>query len=162
MIQKEVDFSSITQGLVNGQDQIDDITVPLNIPARLVIYLDSFSCTSCVISRLNELENFFNISKSSNGAFLPVFVFTPSEKEKNDNLINIKNSLKQNNIDFPVYIDFENSFLSNNRFIPEEQQYHMFLLDNENKIVLIGNPVSSDSLWDLYMNTIEALIEKHS
>lgn len=157
MIQKEVDFSSVDHGIINGE------YVAAEIPrhsSKLVIYLDSVSCSPCVISRLNELERFFDISEVSGGAFIPVFIFTLSEKY---DLAAITKSLSYNKVKYPIiYVDSGREFLSNNKFIPIEQKYHCFLVDKDDKIVLVGNPISSDSIWNKYITTIEQMIEGQS
>ncbi|CDN32744.1 hypothetical protein BN938_2675 [Mucinivorans hirudinis] len=38
----------------------------------------------------------------------------------------IVNYVNDNNIEYPIYIDIDNFFLSNNSFIPNEEQFHFF------------------------------------
>jgi hypothetical protein len=33
---------------------------------------------------------------------------------------------------------------------PKQQQYQCFLLDKDNKVLMIGNPVTNPKIWDLY------------
>ena len=58
-----------------------------------------------------------------------------------------------------VYVDDRQYFITNNPTIPEDAMFHTFLLDRENRIVLVGNPVHNEKLWELYKNTINQLIK---
>lgn len=48
--------------------------------------------------------------------------------------------MKRDKFDIPVYIDSEDRFNRLNRF-PSDPIFHTFLLDKDNKVAVIGNPV---------------------
>ena len=49
-----------------------------------------------------------------------------------------------------IYVDTCNVFTRNNSTIPEERYLHTFLLDRENKIVLVGNPNVNERVESLF------------
>jgi len=60
---------------------------------------------------------------------------------------------KQNDFDYPVYLDRENRLDQLNGF-PSQMEYKCFLLDGNNKVVAIGNPALNPKIWELYKRQI--------
>ena len=42
--------------------------------------------------------------------------------------------------------------------IPSDFRFHTFLLDRENRVVLVGSPIGNAKMWDLYKSTIARLV----
>jgi len=64
--------------------------------------------------------------------------------------------LEKNPIDFPVYLDKKHSFVNLNKHIDfSDPFFNVFLLDENNQIQLIGDPVNNTELWNLYRLAIE-------
>lgn len=55
----------------------------------------------------------------------------------------------------PIVIDPENAFYRTNN-LPPKSEYHCFLLDSENRIIAIGNPVLNPKIRDIFMQYINA------
>lgn len=53
----------------------------------------------------------------------------------------------------PICIDHTNAFIKNNE-IPVNSAYHTFLVDSDNKVLAIGNPVRNPKIKDLYKEII--------
>ncbi|MBR2195950.1 MAG: hypothetical protein IJ911_10090 [Salinivirgaceae bacterium] len=60
--------------------------------------------------------------------------------------------------DYPIFIDTANQFYKLNPHIPDNKLMHSFLLDSEGKVVLVGNPIQNQAMFDLYKKTIEEMI----
>ncbi|EXY78088.1 hypothetical protein M084_4198 [Bacteroides fragilis str. 3988 T1] len=63
--------------------------------------------------------------------------------------------MKRDRFLLPIYIDEYNKIGIQNNFI-KEFNYECFLLDQENKILLIGDPTQNMKLWNLYKETIKS------
>jgi len=61
--------------------------------------------------------------------------------------------LKRDNYLHPVAVDSGNTFDRSNN-LPEKSEYHTFLLDADNKVLAIGNPVFNPKIKDLYRRII--------
>ena len=61
--------------------------------------------------------------------------------------------------DFPFVYDPTGLFLTVND-LPDDNRFHSFLLDRNNKILLVGNPLGNDNLWELYKRQIRELTAK--
>lgn len=155
MIDKKVDLSGLVQ--VKSKDCNDtSLITDANLSAKLVMYLDTASCSSCVINKIGQYDSFYKKSKESKGKFILIFVMSVPQKE----FSTIKNYIISKNFEYPIYFDNENKFRKKNDFIPDNSRFHSFLLDESNRITLVGNPIVSDSMWELYTKTIDDLIVK--
>ena len=54
----------------------------------------------------------------------------------------------------PLIIDTTNAFLRDNSFIGAKKKYRTLLLDSNNKVILVGNPVRNEKLMKLYKKEI--------
>ena len=61
--------------------------------------------------------------------------------------------LKTENFDYPVCIDEKDSINKLNHF-PVEMRFQTLLLDKENKVLAIGNPVQNPKIKELYLKII--------
>lgn len=58
-----------------------------------------------------------------------------------------------------MYLDKLNEFEKLNSNILLTSQYSAFLLNAQNKIVLVGDPKKNSKLWNLYKTTIETITD---
>ena len=102
---------------------------------------------SCKL-KLSEWMNMKNeLDSISNNLVGFRFIFNP--KDKND-LVEL---LKHKKFSYPVYIDERDSFNLKNQ-LPNDFQFHTFLLDEKHRIIAIGNPIYNPKVKELYMNII--------
>jgi len=59
----------------------------------------------------------------------------------------------QYRFDYPVFIDIKGTINDLNHF-PQAAQYQCFLLDKDNKVLMIGNPVMNSKIRELYKSQI--------
>lgn len=60
-------------------------------------------------------------------------------------------------IRYPIILDTLNLFCSLNNLDPNNKLYNTFLLDENNKVLLIGNPIKGIAIRELYFNTLSAV-----
>jgi hypothetical protein len=116
---------------------------------KILLYIDSLGCTSCRF-RLGEWKNIIegtDILFSKKPDF--IFVFQPKHSGDKE----IKQLLKGNGFVYPIFLDVDNKTYALNNF-PKEQEYQCFLLDKDNKVVMVGNPVLNPAIWKLYKKII--------
>ena len=58
------------------------------------------------------------------------------------------------NFKHPYFFDDNKKYIRNNRF-PLEKKFQTFLLNNENKVSIIGNPVLNKKINELYLKNIK-------
>ncbi|NSL88819.1 hypothetical protein [Chitinophaga solisilvae] len=114
---------------------------------RVLVYTDSVGCVSCKL-RLDEWKRFIKELGEANSRDVDfVFYFNP---RKTDNLTEL---FKREYFRIPVHIDVNDDINRINKF-PAQMEYQCFLLDKDNKVMLVGNPTLSTVIWDLYKKAL--------
>lgn len=102
-------------------------------------------CTECQL-RLNEWKDYMlHIDSLSSGKVGFVFYYTMS------NSVDVKYFLQKSQFDYPVCID-TTGILSRMGRLPDDIRIQTFVLDKQNKVVAIGNPLLSNKIRKLYDN----------
>jgi hypothetical protein len=81
--------------------------------------------------------------------FSVMAIFSPVKR----NLPEVELQMQLLNFPYPIYIDNEGEFASNNN-IPADKRFHDFLVDKNGKVLFIGNPLAGDQLMTVFMNTL--------
>lgn len=114
---------------------------------KIIVYVDSVGCTSCKL-HLSEWKNYINYMDSiQTNKVQFLFFFFP----KNGRDIYI--TLRIENFKHPICIDTLDVLNKLNHF-PSDMQFQTFLLDKNNKVMAIGNPVQNPKIKELYLNII--------
>lgn len=125
-------------------------TVDYQLPQsdyKVLVYVDSIGCTSCKL-QLHKWKEFIAYTDSVTGGKVPfLFFFYPKDKKE------IRYLLKRDNFVWPVCIDGEDRLNKQNRF-PSNMTFQTFLLDKNNKVSVMGNPIHNTAVKDLYLKQI--------
>ena len=143
---KEIAFPAQAVFTVQGRDTVDFRWQ--SAPYRIVTYVDSLGCASCKLQLpkwkqlIAETDSLFGKDKLSY-----VFFFHPKDARELTYLT------RRDGFTYPVCFDREDAFNRVNRF-PSEMALQTFLLDKDNRVVAIGNPVHNPQVKELYLNII--------
>lgn len=121
---------------------------PSSTPYKILVYTDSIGCTSCKLQLYKWNKLIEEAKKEMQDLVNFQFYFHPKD---------IKEMLfvfRRDAFKYPSYIDFENKIDKLNKF-PKNNRFHTFLLDNNNKVKLIGNPLDNNQIWNLYKQVIK-------
>lgn len=130
--------------------QIKDDTIDLDLSRpdfKIISYVDSTGCTSCRM-KLAMWSELINELKSLPDVDVEIIMIINSDDPKE-----ITYLLQRDNYLNPVAIDRDNLFDRLND-LPPKSEHHTFLLDADNKVVAIGNPVLNPKIKDLYLQYI--------
>lgn len=119
---------------------------------KLVIYYTSAGCMSCNINHLSDLEDVFSLRH--NGMFSPIVIFSPDTQAYKELIRN----LKLQAYPYPIFIDKNNMFQQLNRSLPSDTRFHNFLLDKNNRVVLVGNPIWNETIKALFYPTLDNML----
>lgn len=127
------------------------------VDAKLIIWFDSTECGSCRMNRLYEWENdpVMHYAQALKDRFDVILVFSPKKQD----VRSLKFALEGYDVSFPVIIDENGDMPRLNPDIPEDKRFHSFLLDKDNNVVLVGNPLGNEKLWELYKEQVRTLIK---
>ena len=114
---------------------------------KVLVFVDSIGCTSCKLqlSRWKEFIRYTDSISQKNIPFLVFFQF--------DDQWEIHSLLIRENFDKPICLDRSDSLNQLNHF-PKDIRFQVFLLDKNNKVVVIGNPVHNPNVKELYLEEI--------
>ena len=116
---------------------------------KILVYVDSIGCTSCKLQLHKWKEFIEEVDSLTSGTVAVLFFFHPKD------LREISYLLKRDGVDIPVCIDVDDKLNAMNRF-PVHQEFQTFLLDDENKVVFIGNPVHNLRVKEMYLSEISS------
>ena len=142
--QKEILFPSNPVFTVQGKDTVDFV---IQDKYKIVNYVDSAGCTSCKLrlSNWNKLMNYVDSVSDHSVQFL--FFFFPKKGTE------VFHALRAERFEYPICID-ELDSLNQLNYFPQEEMFHTFLLDKNNKVLAVGNPVNNPRVKDLYIRII--------
>ena len=119
---------------------------------RILNYVDSTGCTACNLD-LIPWEDFMNEVDLKTDKEVSFLYFYHTNKIKD-----VEFALFYEDFKHPVCIDKNGEILKLNDF-PADITLHTFLLDNENKVLAIGNPIYNESIAKLYIDIINGNIK---
>lgn len=124
----------------------NDTNLLLKSEYKIISYVDSIGCTSCKL-RLVQWKEF--IDQLDSIGDIPVLLFM-HPKNRNE----LTYILKRDNFVYPICIDGNDSLNKLNHF-PSDMMFQTFLLDKNDKVLAIGNPVHNSKVKELYLSIIE-------
>jgi hypothetical protein len=62
--------------------------------------------------------------------------------------------------DYPLLIDTTNAFVSDNDLPKMDKRFHTFLINKNNEIILVGNPLQNIKIKNLYFEEINKRLDK--
>lgn len=128
-------------------------TVLYRIPKsdyKVVVFVDSVGCVSCKLQLSRWKEFMHEVDSLSDGAVPFVFFFQSKD------LRELRYILKCDGFSHPVCIDTDDEFNRLNHF-PGEMMFQTFLVDSENRVKVIGNPIHNLSVKDLYLKELTGM-----
>ena len=129
---------------LNAKIMGEDTIIPhiLDHKYKILTYIDTTGCTACRLKLfdwklfIKELNTF-----SEDIAFL--FVIHSKNYQEFEDI------QKANKFIYPVFYDY-NANLKNINNFPNDPNFQTFLLDQNNKVLIIGNPVTNNNIRQLY------------
>ena len=138
---KEVQIPSDAVFTIKGSDTVD---FDCSAEYKILTYVDTVGCISCFLKLDRWKELLANPEMSS-----VRFIFFLHGKKRED----ISYMLSEADFVYPVCIDTQNSLDELNHF-PVDFGGQTFLLDKQNRILVIGSPVHNRRVKDLYLRII--------
>ena len=135
---------------INGKDSL--VTDYFESDYKMVIYIDSEGCTSCEINKMILWDPLIAYSKTFKGKLKFYFIFATHQSVK------IRNTLSTNLLNYPALIDEKGEFEKLNPHLPKNKAMHSFLLDENNNVIMVGNPIYNKEIEKLFYQHTQELL----
>jgi hypothetical protein len=120
--------------------------------AKILIYVDSTGCTSCKLN-LDKWDAFMSEIDSFQGQHIESLFVINADGRSRDM---ISRMMEYSNFQAPVCFD-KNDALNRTNHFPPEQSFHVFLIDNQNRVLCVGNPIRHEIIKDRYIEIIKSV-----
>jgi len=142
-INREVKIPNSIRFINNTEE---DIRFDNKAKLKILMFTDSLGCMECKI-KPREWQMLCDELDSVTGGSVSAYMVLAT------NYVDIKRIFQRVNFTYSVCLDINDSLNIINH-LPADERFHCFLLDEQNRVVLIGNPVQSPKIRDLYIRTI--------
>ena len=142
---KEIKFPSHSTFTVQGKDTVEFTFSDADY--KVLTYIDSVGCASCKLQLPRWKEWVYEIDSLTNGKVPFLFYFYPKDMKE------LRYLTCRDGFSYPVCFDEKDELNRLNRF-PSDMTFQTFLLDRNNKVVAIGNPIHNPKVKELYVDLI--------
>ena len=142
---KEIKFPIHSVFTIQGRDTVDFDYQDADY--KIVTYVDSIGCTSCKF-QLHRWKELIMESDSITNRKISFLFFSHLKDIKE-----LCYLTQRDTFTYPICFDEKDEFNALNRF-PSDMTFQTFLLDRDNKVMVIGNPVFDPQIKELYLNKL--------
>ena len=142
---KEIKFPSRSVFTIQGKDTVDFEFG--NADYKVVTYIDSVGCTSCKLQLPRWKKLVAEVDSLTDGRVPFLFYFHPKDMKE------LRYLTRRDDFTYPVCFDEKDELNRLNQF-PTDMTFQTFLLDKDNKVVAMGNPVLNPKVKELYLNLV--------
>lgn len=145
---KEILFPTHSSFTIQGKDTVDfDFK---DAEFKIVSYIDSVGCTGCKLQLHRWKELISDVDSMTRGNVPFLFYFHPKDMKE------LRYLTRREAFVYPVSFDEKDDFNRLNNF-PNEMMFQTFLLNKENRVIALGNPVQNPKVKELYLSLINGL-----
>ena len=142
---KEIKFPARSVFTIQGKDTVDFEFK--NADYKVVTYIDSMGCTSCKLQLHRWKQLVAEVDSLTEGRVPFLFYFHPKDMKE------LRYLTRRDKFIYPVCFDEQDEINRLNQF-PSVMDFQTFLLDKDNKVVAMGNPILNPNIKDLYLEVI--------
>ena len=143
---KEIQFPPNSVFTIQGKDTIKHSGD--NCDYKIVTYIDSIGCTSCKLQLQNWKDFILKMDSLNHDKVSFLFYFYPKDKSE------LRFIFQRDSFEYPICLDENDSFNKLNHF-PSDMTFQTFLLNRNNKVLAIGNPIHNPKVKELYLKIIQ-------
>lgn len=114
-----------------------------------IVYVDSVSCSDCALNHFKDWTEFESLFDREKFSYL--FIVNPKQSEMTNVIEKVKSDTLFND---RIYIDTAGVFERNNYLLPQNKLLHTFMINKNNTVVLIGNPINNPKIKKLFYKII--------
>lgn len=125
--------------------------------SNLKLYsLINTSCATCI----EEISKWDSLASKLKKYKIPVILICQSNKDNFELLKYLCETNKIKKFTYPFFLDLKDLYVHKNPFMKASKDFQTVLTDKDNSILLIGNPIHSEGINELYLKEIEKRVKK--
>lgn len=136
-----------------GQEVDSEINAP---SFQWVVYADSLVCSSCKLSEMYKWDELLRKVGMYGEDLKFYFIFSPSTEDR----LGFDWTVRTYAPEYPIYIDTLGIFERSNPHLPHNPMFHTFLLDENNNVLLVGNPLENEKIEEMFWQIVEEKLGK--
>ena len=145
---KEIVFPENTPCYVSGKETLSELcNENFQKEFKILMYVDSAGCSSCRL----KLFEWQQLVQEADSLFQGKVGFLLFFQPKNEREISFL--FARDRFYYPVFMDLKGTMNRLNRF-PQAMEFQCFLLDKDDRVLMIGNPTLNPKIWELYKEQI--------
>ncbi len=122
---------------------------------KLIQYHSAEDCSTCQVSVLDGWLNFNRLYDDGDKFMLFVIMAAiPDVEKRNRQIEEIERYKTDYGVEYNMCVDRGDNFFKSNSNILSNEKYRTLLLDRNNVVVMVGDPVSNPKINELFMKTI--------
>ena len=114
---------------------------------KILMYVDSAGCSGCRLKLFEWKQLMKEADSLFHGQVGFLLFFQPKSTREMAYLF------ARDQFDYPVFMDISGAINRLNRF-PKLMEFQCFLLNGDNQVLMVGNPVLNLKIWELYKTQI--------
>lgn len=142
---KEILFPAYSTFTIQGKDTVDFQFQDAEY--KIVSYIDPIGCTACKLQLHRWKELVTEVDSLTGGRVPFLFYFHPKDLKE------LRFLTRREGFTYPVCFDEKDDFNCLNHF-PSESMFQTFLLDKENRVIALGNPILNPKVKEFYLDLI--------
>lgn len=154
MQSKSITIPTDVKTLVHGKDRVMDDFMESEL--KLIVYAYSTGCSSCNISKMHLWNDLIAHAKPFGDRLKYYFIFAPRIAEEPA----VREALEKTPFGYPVILDTKKEFERINPHLPKNKALHAFLLDADNNVILVGNPLNNAAIEKMFLETTTEMLGK--
>lgn len=116
---------------------------------KLIVFVDSTECSKCRIDKLIHYSELFTLSEETDAFKVMILLSTPKQEYSE-----IYEHLLYSESRYPIYMDDDHAFRRINPSIPDKLTFHTVTVNENNEIILVGDPVYNEIIMDLFNKSL--------
>lgn len=124
---------------------------------KLVVFTDSSSCSECTLKRMYLWSDFVKLEQKYKNQFYIMFIF---QTKKGTNVPKMATSFHLTELNHPIYVDSKDVFRKLNPHLPDGEKFNVYLLDEDNNVILVGSPLFNTMLEHMLLDILDEKIKQ--
>ncbi len=151
-LNKKIIFPKELVELKNSEiNPLNNFINEINGKLKVVSIIDA-TCVKCIVNQLNKIDSLFSTIIKENNKQKIIFILNVNKGDSVNFIKNMYPYIKAKGI---LIWDNSYHFETKNNIFTEKVSRRTFLLDENNKIIQVGNPLFEPRLYDAYKELLK-------